>query len=90
MKKKEVPSIAEVSRKWEDREWAISQLRSHLFEVGFLLEKGDPHFESELADLAMIASHLVDPAKLEERYKKFEAKAKEHDCNTHRTGRSAA
>jgi hypothetical protein len=61
--------------KWADREWALGQLRNHLFEVGHLLAKADPHFEAELADLAIIAGWLADPEMVKARLGKFAEKA---------------
>lgn len=70
--------LTSISPKWGDRSWALGQLRSHLFEVGFLLEKEDPHFEMELVDLALIASYLADPELVEVRLAKFREKARLH------------
>ena len=76
MKQSNTPAIGTTSARWNDREWALGQLRSHLFEVGYLLEKNDPHFEKELADLTMITRHLVKEPLLTERFKKFVEKAR--------------
>lgn len=69
-----VPAIGSTSPKWSDRRWALAQLQAHLVEVRELLEADDPHFNKELADLTMIATHLVSQSNLDERFKKFAAK----------------
>ena len=66
-----VKPIRGTSPKWEDREWALSQLRSHLFEVGYLLEKGDEHFKNEVADLLLICNHFCDEDTVARRFNKF-------------------
>jgi len=72
----EVPDIGPTSRRWDNEEWAKGQLISHLNEVGDLIDRNDDHYEAELADLVMIAAHLVDPDMLRRRFVRFEEKAR--------------
>ena len=76
-----VKPIASTSPKWQDKEWALGQLRSHLFEVGLLLEKGDPHFEDEVADLLLICNHFVGEHTVARRFNKFIAKGMMDDSS---------
>ncbi len=76
-----VKPIRGTSPKWEDKEWAKGQLRSHLFEVGLLLEKGDPHFENEVADLMLICNHFVEEHTIDRRFNKFVAKGMMDDSS---------
>lgn len=76
-----VKPIAGTSPKWGDKEWALGQLRSHLFEVGLLLEKGDPHLENEVADLLLICNHFVGEHTVARRFNKFIAKGMMDDSS---------
>ena len=51
--------LREISKKWDDLEWTRGQLENHLFEVGHLSRKGDPHLVNELADLSLICQQML-------------------------------
>ena len=77
----DIPKIGSLSPKWQDEQFCKEQLQNHLFEVGHLMTKKDPHALNELADLLIIAHHiLVESGRGQEivdvRFEKFKQKAK--------------
>ena len=44
---KSIPEIGKTSKRWNNRKWALNELRKHLVEVKELLDSHDPHFENE-------------------------------------------
>ena len=64
-------------------DFLMEQLQSHWIEVDDLKKERDPHYQKEVADLAILAKLLamcedVDDSVFKERYKRFKEKIEEN------------